>query len=678
MLSVCSLKWALARKPRKGERKVRMSRVWFRVLFLGPVALFLMACSKNSPPVTQNPPVVSEDEDMNFGTVQIGAVEEVPEGSDVFPKLEVNCDYLATQNAKFIDVEVVADLSGLSEGERKALPHLIEAADEMDNIFWQQSDRQGYDMYMDLVEASLDTGLSECDENLLRLMDIMYGRFDRLEENACFVGNFEKPKGAGFYPETLTKEQYEEMLGRLKDPNFKSLLQSPYTLIEVNPCLSVDGSEISENSECLRGIPYNEVYEANLLSAAGHLRKAADLVENQSLTDYLKGRAQNFLDNKYPESDALWVGVEGSGVQVTVGPYEVYEDLFKSQKAAYTAFIAAVNKKKTVQLEHVKAFLEEMEAELPLKAEHRGYKRATASPIYALDLIYSAGDTRAAQQTLAYNLPNDENVREQKGSRKDMFMNIIAVKYHKILLPIAQSILRKELAHVTEESFLWHVVLHELAHGMGPGKIKVNGEEITVGKALVELYPSIEEAKADVMGLWMVNFLEKKGFDAVGTFQEAMTTQLASAFRSIRFGKGQAHGNANTILYTWMMEHGVYTWDRGEFFVDITGAEKAITELLAVILEIEATGDYERAKKLLDLYTNPDSVNPEQTSQVHGALMMIDLIVDESINHVPVDFRPFYVTAEGLTTQSFIGSSTQVKDGNGGVIGGGPSFKVIQ
>ena len=582
--------------------------------------------------------------------VSSGTMDKVLEGSQVFPGFQVDCEYLARQNAKFVSVEVEADLSALTPGDLQALPHLIRAADDMDEIFWDQSDRSGDISHHSLKMASLENGgLSDCDDNLKRWIGVNYGRFDRTEENKCFLGGHTKPAGAGFYSEGLDKVDFAAMVKAQKNAALKAALKSPYTLVDVEPCLS-DGENVSsEPVSCPIAIPYSEAYESVLTSTADSLRRAARTVSSESLAVFLNGRAKNFLDNNYPESDALWVDVEGSGLEITIGPYEVYEDGRMSWKAAYEAFVTAVNGPKTKKLEEIKIYLEEMEAALPLNDKYRGYKRVTTSPIFAVDLIYSAGDTRAAQQTLAFNLPNDENVREVKGSKKVMMINIADIKFKKMLYPIAEVIVGS-LIYVTSASFLWHIVLHELAHGMGPGKIVMpNGEQTTVSQALRELYPSIEEAKADLMALWMALYLENKGFDAVGTFQEALTTQLASAFRSMRFGRGQAHGNANNIIYSCMMEQGVWVWDyeMKVFFVDMSDAEEAVTGLLRKILEIEATGDYDGAKELLDIYTNPDSLNPLQSREVNEALELIDFIMI-MIEDVPVDFKPVYKTADEI------------------------------
>jgi len=480
------------------------------------------------------------------------------------------------------EIEVPHDL--LDERDEETLRELYLAAKVMDEIFL----RQVWDGNVALREKVLASG----NRDLIAFFEINFGPWDRIGDNAPFIGQSEKPLGANFYPADMTKEEFEAWIE--EHPEDRELFESEFTVIRRTD----DGG--------LKAVPYSVEYAELLSLAAGHLERAADLGTNESLSNYLNLRAEAFRTDDYFESDMAWMDVEGNLLDVTIGPYEVYEDNLFNYKAAFEAFVCVRDPAESRKLDGLKGYLLELEGNLPIPDEHKNMDRGTDSPISVVDIVFTAGDTKAGAQTLAFNLPNDERVHEAKGSKKVMLRNMCRAKFEKILKPIAGEVLAPDmLPFVTFDAYFNHILLHEFSHGLGPGRITLpDGTETTSDKALKENHSVIEEAKADVVGQYNFYYLIGEGFYEDRLEMETAVTFLAGFFRSVRFGAESAHGRANMIAFNYLKEKGAYVRDgaTGLWSVDLDRAKSAVGDLAAEILMLQAMGDYEGSSAFIERY----------------------------------------------------------------------------
>jgi hypothetical protein len=508
--------------------------------------------------------------------------------------------------SKFVPVEFSADLASLTPAEREALGHLRRASDAIDRIFWKQSGRTAMGMRADAQRAG---------GAVHGLYEIHYGPWDRLDHHKPFLGSTPRPAGAGFYPEDLSKEAIEAYVKA--NPSEKDALLGAYTVVE-------------RRGDKLVAIPYREAYKAELEEAAIALEVAAAKVQNASLAKFLRSRARAFRTDDYFESECDWMDIEGSRIDVTIGPYEVYEDELMGQKTAFEAIIGLRDDVATAALALYRKNLAMLEGALPMPEKYRS-RRAEGSPIVVIHKIYAGGDGKKGVNALAFNLPNDEKVRAKKGSKKVMLKNVSQAKFEKILRPIAARIL--DAAHQNDidfETFFNHGLMHELSHGMGPGILKgPDGKETTVSQRLKELYSAIEECKADVVGLYSTNLLFDKGILPGAKRRFVYPSYLASMIRSIRFGAAEAHGKANAIQLNFLEKEGAIRFDEmaGRYGVDAAKMAVATRKLAERLLTIEGEGDYEGAKKLIAEY---GSLKPA----LEGAL--------KKLEDIPVDIAPKY------------------------------------
>lgn len=520
--------------------------------------------------------------------------------------------------AVYAPVEISVPWHLLDENETLALEKVYRAAEVMDELFL----RQVWSGNVRMAEKIEELG----DPALMRLFRINFGPWDRIEENEPFVGEIPKPAGAEFYPHDMTREEFEKHLQA--NPGAREAFESEYTVIR----RSATGD--------LAAIPYSTWHRPLLELAAGYLEEAAALTSNESLAAFLKARAEAFLSNDYFESDMAWMDVTGNVIDVTIGPYEVYEDNLFNYKAAFEAFVCIRDPEESRRLDGLKGYLLKLEDNLPIPDEHKSLDRGTESPISVVDEVFSAGDTKAGVQTLAFNLPNDRRVHEAKGSKKVMLRNIIRAKFDKILIPIAERVIVEgQLAHVKFDAYYNHILLHEFSHGLGPGVITLaDGTETTARKALREVHSAIEEAKADIVGNHNIYYLVDEGFFGENLEKEAAVTFLAGFFRSVRFGAESAHGRANMVIFNYMKERGVYRRDQetGRWSVDFDGVRKAVEDLSAKILMIQAEGDYDAAVALLEQY----GVMGEDVRESLAAL-----------EGVPVDIYPIFEIQEAYAAE---------------------------
>ena len=520
------------------------------------------------------------------------------------PIEEVKAEY-----AKLTPVELKCDLSNLSVTDKKVLIRLIEASKIIDSLFLLQVSRDN-----PLILAELKESKDPNDQIYLDMFNVMFGPWNELDANKPFLNDKPKPLGAGFYPEDMTKEEFQDFI--TKNPDKKEALEGGFTVVK-------------REKDQLVAVPYHEEYPEMVNRVVELLKSAAELTSDASLKKYLQIRAEDFLTDNYFNSDMAWLDLNGN-LEIVIGPYEVYEDALFSYKTAYESFICVVDHVESQKLATVADYLIDMQSNLPMPAEYKKSSRGLSSPIKVVQEAFSAGDTKAGIQTTAFNLPNDEKVREAKGSKKVMLKNIAEAKYEKCWVPIVNLILaEKPLKNVTFEAYFNHVLMHEISHGLGPGMITLSdGTQTTVSKELKDLYPTIEECKADVLGIYEYVFLMNKNVFPKDQKYSAFASYLGGMFRSIRFGIDEAHGGGVAIQFNYFIEKGAFIVDgKGKLDLDEKKLDAAITSLAEQLLIIEAKGDYAAAKSLIDKY------------RVMTPLMSQ---IIEKLKHLPVDIRPIY------------------------------------
>ncbi|MRG94843.1 dipeptidyl-peptidase 3 family protein [Polyangium spumosum] len=516
--------------------------------------------------------------------------------------------------ARFVPTPIDADLDALSPEEREVLAHLVRASLPIDEIFLRQSFAEA-----PALREALAKEASPLAKDALVYFDLSAGPWDRLDQ-APFVGEMPRPPGAGYYPVDMTKEELEAHMAA--SPGEADALRSLYTLVR-------------RAEKGLVTIPYRDAFRVFLGPVARELEAARKASKDEGLSHYLGAVVEALGVDDYYASDIAWMDM-ASRVEVTIGPYETYEDRLFGYKAAFTSFVTVIDPSASSTLARLKSELPAMEQNLPLPDEHKNPNRGTDSPIRVADLVFSAGDTRAGVQTLAFNLPNDERVREAKGSKNVLLRNVMKAKFEGILRPIAARVLApEELGRLSADAFFHHTLLHELSHGLGPGRIVVDGASTEVRLRLLELHSPLEEAKADVMGIYNLLFLMDRGVLPAEGRSALFSTFLAGMFRATRFGVEEAHGKGTALQFHWLMEKGVIREDAasGLFSIDHDAVPAAIRELLGEILLVQARGDKEGARAMLSKY----GVMSAALERALGKL-----------GDIPVDIRPIYPAAERL------------------------------
>jgi hypothetical protein len=380
-------------------------------------------------------------------------------------------------------------------------------------------------------------------------------------------------------------------------------------------------------------VPYSEEYREFLGPAAKLLNEAAALTTNQTLKDFLNKRAAAFASNDYYDSDVAWMDLD-SPIDLTIGPYETYEDELFGYKAGFEAYVTLRDEAESAKLKKFSQYLQEIENNLPIDPGYRNPKLGAASPIRVVNEVFSSGEGNSGVQTAAFNLPNDERVVKEKGSKRIMLKNVQDAKFNKTLIPISRVVLNPaQQRNLAFDAFFTHILTHELMHGLGPHNITVNGEQTTVRKQLKELYSTIEEAKADITGLWALQYLIDKGVVDREMQRTLYTTNLASMFRSVRFGITEAHGRGVAMQFNYLTDEGAIRFNdqNGTFSVDETKIKEAVRKLTSEILTIEAEGAYDKAKALLDQYA---LIRPPMKAAM------------DKLIGVPVDIEPIFPLAK--------------------------------
>jgi hypothetical protein len=520
-------------------------------------------------------------------------------------------------STRFAPVEIGADITPLPPPERRALARLVEAARFMDALFLRQVWAGNEAMLQTLARQDSDEG-----RRLLRGFLLNKGPWSRLDHDAPFVpGAPSKPPGANFYPIGASKEEIQSWLETLP-ADARQHASGFFTTIRH----SANGGYVA--------VPYSVEYQPELGEASRLLREAADATSDATLRRFLLTRATAFLSNDYYESDVAWMELDAA-IEPTIGPYEVYEDELFNYKAAFEAFITIRDAAETERLKSFSAHLQHLEDALPLDARYRNPKVGSLTPIRVVNVIFTAGDANRGVQTAAFNLPNDERVLREMGSKSVMLKNVQEAKFHVVLEPIARIALTTEAQRaVSFDAFFTHILLHELLHGLGPHDITIGGRATTVRRELRDTYSAVEEAKADVSGLWALQRLVDEGHvsDAIG--RSMYSTFLASMFRSLRFGINEAHGRGVAIQLNHFLDSGAVRVDAaGRFEVIEAAIRDAVTALTSEIMTLQAEGSYDKAKSLIERL---GVIRPE-----------VQRVLDRLAN-IPVDIEPRFVTVEAL------------------------------
>jgi len=519
----------------------------------------------------------------------------------------------------------------LDEKETRTLQKLIEASHVIDEIFLRQVSEENPASRGRLAAAAREgkPGAAEA----LTYFDVMHGPWDRLKGDEPFVGTRRKPPGAGFYPPDLTKEEFEQWIAA--HPTDKQSFEDLFTAIR-------------RQGDRLAAVPYSQAYRPWLIEAAAKLREAAALTGNVSLRRYLTSRADAFLSNDYFASDLAWMDLD-SDIEVVIGPYEVYEDGLFNYKAAFESFVTVRDREESARLAVYAKHLPEMEKNLPIRDQDKNFNRKFESPIRVVQEAFTAGDARQGVQTSAFNLPNDERVREAKGSKKVLLKNVMEAKFRLSGRPIAERVLDPgERSLVSFDAYFNHTLFHELSHGLGPGIITgPDGKKIEARLLLKDLYSTIEECKADVLGIW--NILYAMDEKWLSSFSEAslFATDAALMFRSMRFGLDEAHGGGTAVQWNWYREKGaIEPAGVGRFRVRPEKCREAVRTLARELLEIEAAGDVARARRLLDRYG-------QATPEIEGVIA--------KLKDIPVDIRPRFAAAGEPDNDASAGGSKSAR-----------------
>jgi hypothetical protein len=547
-----------------------------------------------------------------------GATDVKVEGKPVEAKADPAPDPAVAEAAalqarvdQFAVAELGVDTATLPERDREVLLLLIEAAKPMDPLFDRQAWAGNPALEAELAKAADPLGRAK--HAYLRLMR---GPWDRQEHRQPFAIDRPWPKGAGFYPEDLTVEEFKAWISA--HPADAAAFEGLLTVIE----RADDG---------LVARPYREVYREWLDPAAAKLREAAEKTDNASLAKFLRSRADAFGSDDYYQSDKDWMDLD-SRVEITIGPYETYEDELLGLKASFEAFVTVSDPAASEALTKYKAWLPKMEQHLPVDDAVKT-KRGAESPIRVVDLVFTAGDSRKSVQTIAFNLPNDERVRQEKGAKKVLLRNLIETKFDRIMKPIGMKVLDPSLHdRLAGDAFFDQVLFHELSHSLGPAFTKVDGKEVDVRIALGPAYTALEECKADAMGAYNVLFMIEQGQLPADSREKVLTSYFAGLFRSVRFGVAEAHGQGAAIQINRYLEGGGAAFDasKGAFTIDFAKLEENIGTLVHDLVMLQHEGDKTKAEAFIAQY---------------GVMSKAMEVALAGLEGIPVDIRPVYPVA---------------------------------
>ncbi len=525
---------------------------------------------------------------------------------------------------RFAPVELKVDLAKLGKADQSALAKLIQAARVMDRIYLRQIWSGN-----PALAARLEKDKSPKGQEIRQYFQINMSPWSELDGGAPFVPGVpaEPPSGATYYPEDMMKGEFNTWVKSLPETERQKATGFFYTIRR------------APGGKRLIAVPYSEEYRQELGEASALLKQAAGLTQNPSLRIFLEKRAAAFQTNDYYDSDVAWLELD-SPIDVTIGPYETYMDELFGYKAAFEAFVGLRDDAESRKLALLTRHLQEIENNLPIDPRYRNPKLGALAPIRVIDEIIVGGEARKGVQTAAFNLPNDERIIREKGSKRVMLRNVQEAKFQKILLPISKTCLASDQRSLVNfEAFFTHILAHELMHGLGPHDIQVNGRKTTVREEMKEIYSALEEAKADISGLFALQYLMDHRLMDVDRFSEpAMyATYLAGVFRSVRFGIKEAHGRGMALQFNFLTDEGAIRHDpaNGVFRVDLNKMKAATRKLTGEIMTIQAQGDYAKAKALL-----------ERLAVIRPAMQQ----TLDKFGNLPVDIRPIFVTADQAQT----------------------------
>lgn len=544
---------------------------------------------------------------LTGSSCQPGSIQLGPDGKKVRTLSMAEID---RKLAQYVQVEMAFDATGLPRPQRELLRKLIEAGEMIERAFWAQAFRDGWKIRKQL-EGSDDPRAAKL-HHLLLLNAIPFDRFNEFEP---FLGESERPAGAGFYPEDLTKEELEAYIG--EHPEQKEALLNPYTVVH-------------RQGERLNAVPFHVEYRKWVEPASQLLFEASQLARNRSLKKFLRSRSVALLTDNYYQSDLDWIDLRRNTIELVFGPYETYEDHLMGVKAAYEATIAVKDPEESERLQIYVKNLNALEQNLPIDGRFKRGEIALDSPMVVVTDIFRGGDIGHGYQPVAANLPNDPRVHEAKGTKKTFWKNMMKARLEKIIQPMAREILAEDqLDHMTGQAYFNVVLMHEIAHALGPRWIGEGGDRRPVTELLQEEYSAIEEGKADVAGLVSLEWFMDREIIPASLAPQHYVSYLGGLFRSIRFGITEAHGKASMIAINWHREREALVYDSGtgRWRVDFDKIPDSIRELARELLMIEATGDYERSRNLSEKYAvkGPD---------VEATL--------ERVDDLPIDIEPIY------------------------------------
>jgi len=522
---------------------------------------------------------------------------------------------LDAQLRKFKKVEMPFTFESLSARERREVEELIAASRDLENIYWRQSDPGAAGIY-----KSLRGSKDPAQRAVAHFIWINGSRYNLVEENKPFIGTDPMPKGRALYPEGITRDQIEAYVAKHSDQ--KKAIYDERTVV-------------SGDLNHLTTTPYHVKYRPWLSAAASHLRRAASFSDDAAFAKFLRLRADALLSDDYYASDLAWVGLDNPKIDIIFAPYETYLDDLLGVKTSYGAAVLVRNESESRKLALFQKYVPEIQDDLPLNREDLPSKKGKATPMEVMDTPFRAGDLRHGYQAVADNLPNDPRIHEKVGSKKIFFKNFMDARVDYIILPVAARLMRKEqAAQASADGYLTIVILHEMFHGLGPAFARVNGKQMDIREAIGSTYSGLEEAKADVGGMFGVKWLVNHGALPKERLAEYYASYVAGIFRTVRFGTGEAHGRAEMMEFNFLAEQGAITREaNGRYGVDYAKMPDAIARLAKELLEIEATGDRARAEAWFAKYD-------KMPAELHTAL--------EAASDLPVDIDPLNPFREGV------------------------------
>ncbi len=486
--------------------------------------------------------------------------------------------------AKFRRVRMPFNRTGLTAREQKLVRKLVEACGYLESIFWRQSDPEGLALYQ-----SLESSTNPRDVKLRTYLKLNASRFDLIDENKPFVGTDPMPPGRGFYPAGLTREKIEQYVK--EHPDQKTAIYDQFTIVRWK-----DGA--------LEAVPYHIFYRPFLEPAAKALRDAAKLSDDPAFAKFLDLRADALLSDDYFPSDLAWLDLKNPKFDIIFAPYETYMDSLLGVKGSYGAAVMVRNERESKKLELFQKYVADIQDALPLSPEDRPSKRGLETPMEVMDTPFRAGDLTHGYQAVADNLPNDPRVHEQKGSKKLFFKNFMDARVNYVILPVARKLMEPaQAAKVSGEGYLHSTIMHEICHGLGPAFARTAAGKVSIREAIGHQFSGLEEAKADVCGMFSLKWLVDHGVLPKEKLQEFYASYVGGIFRTVRFGTAEAHGQAEMMEFNYLSERGAIRRSaNGRYAIDFEKMPGALVDLAKELLEIEATGDRVRAENWFKKY----------------------------------------------------------------------------